>query len=266
MTASEIKVTWEILNAYVDGELDRAMSAGVAAAAAQDATLAARIATLARLKACTLDYDVSPVQIPAPPVFSRKLPRRLWRPAAIAAGVALVLAWGLLASGPPVRTTDEAWLTSALAVQRQWLTSVSQDSRRDRPLVTIGAATAAHAIDLSDADLNLVYATTMPPLEGNEAVFLGYRGLHGCMVGLWIGAPQNAADLMPRTFDSGDIRVRAWRDNAAGYALLSKGMDPARIDQLAEAVMRITDPKQIGDDSIRTALREVKRTGASCRV
>ena len=266
MTVSDNKVTWEILNAYVDGELDRAASARVAGAAAQDATLAARIATLAKLKACTVDPRVSSVQIPPPPAFSKKHPRRLWRPAAIAAGVALVLALGFLTSGRVVRTTDDAWLTSALAIQRQWIASVSQDSHPDRSVVTIGAATAARAIDLSDADLKLVYATRMPPIEGTEAVFLGYRGSHGCMVGLWIGAPQNAVGPMPQTFDFENIRVRAWRDNTAGYALLSKGMVPARIDRLAEAVMRITDPQQIGDDSIRTALREVKRTGASCRV
>ena len=266
MMVSDINFTWEILNAYVDCELDRAMSARVAAAAAQDAALAARIATLARLKACTVDPGVSSAELPPPPVFSKKHPRRLWRPAAIAASVALVLALGILTSGRLVRTTDDAWLASALGVQRQWIASASQDSHRNRPVVTISAATAARAIDLSDADLKLVYATTMPPIEGNEAVFLGYRGSHGCMVGLWIGAPQNAVGSMPQTFDSEGIHVRAWRDRTARYALLSKGMDPARIDRLAEAVMRITDPGQAGDDSIRTALQEVKLTGAACRV
>lgn len=266
MKASDIKVTWEILNAYVDGELDRAMSARVAADAARDATLAARIATLAKLKACTVDPGVSPVQIPPSPAFSKKRSRRVWRPVAIAAGLAAILALGMLTSGRLVRTSDDAWLTSALAAQRQWIASMPQVGRGDRPAVTLGAASAAHALDLSDADLTLVYAATMPPIEGNAAVFLGYRGAHSCMVGLWIGAPQNSVGSTPRTFDSGNIRVRAWRDNTAGYALLARGMDPARIDRLAEAVMRMTDPRQIGDDGIRTALREVKRTGASCRV
>jgi hypothetical protein len=125
---------------------------------------------------------------------------------------------------------------------------------------------AARALDLSDADLKLVYAATLPPVAGSEAMFLGYRGPHGCLVGLWIGAPQNSIGSAPETFDTGDIRVRAWHDHVTGYALLSKGMDPARIDRLAEAVTRLTDPRQIVDDSIRTALRDVTRTGAACRV
>ena len=45
------------------------------------------------------------------------------------------------------------------------------------------------------------------------------------------------------------------------YALLSKGMDPARIDRLAEAVVRLTDPGQVVDDGIRFALRDVTRVG-----
>lgn len=60
--------------------------------------------------------------------------------------------------------------------------------------------------------------------------------------------------------------MRAWRDRVAGYALIAKGMDPTRIDRLAEAVARLVDPGQIVDDGIRTALRNVTRTGTACRV
>jgi len=49
------------------------------------------------------------------------------------------------------------------------------------------------------------------------------------------------------------------------YALLSKGMDPARIDRLAEAVV-LTDPGQVVDDGIRFALRDVTRVGIACGV
>jgi len=49
------------------------------------------------------------------------------------------------------------------------------------------------------------------------------------------------------------------------YALLSKGMDPARIDRLAEAVV-LTDPGQVVDDGIRFALRDVTRVGMACGV
>ena len=263
---SDIKITWDVLNAYVDGELDRAMSARVAAAAAQDTTLATRIATLSKLKASTPGPDILAHQIPPLPAVTKRRHLASWRTYAIAAGLILILAAGILTQGRRTPNADGVWLTGALAAQRQWINSASQDASRDRPVVTIGAAMAARALDLSDADLKLVYAATLPPVAGSEAMFLGYRGPHGCLVGLWIGAPQNSIGSAPETFDTGDIRVRAWHDHVTGYALLSKGMDPARIDRLAEAVTRLTDPRQIVDDSIRTALRDVTRTGAACRV
>lgn len=265
MTTSDTEMTWEILNAYIDGELDRATSAQVAAVAAQDATLAARIATLSKLKACTIGPSVASVQIPALPAPIKERRHRLRFSAAIAAGVTITLALGIWTFRSPVRTADDLWLRSALAAQRQWTGSAPQNSRGDRSLVTLGAATAARVIDLSDADLKLVYAATMPPFAGKEVVFLGYRGSHGCTVGLWIGAPQDAVGSTPQPLDAGDIRVRAWRDQDAGYALLSKGMDAGRIDRLADAVKRLADSKT-GDDSIRTALQEVSRTGAPCHV
>jgi hypothetical protein len=263
---SDIKITWDVLNAYVDGELDRTMSARVAAAAAQDTTLAARIATLSKLKASMRGAGILAHQIPLLPTVAKRRHLASWRTYAIAAGLTLILAAGILTEGRHIPKGDDTWLTGALAAQRQWINSASLDATRDWPIVTIGAATAARALDLSDADLKLVYAATMPQVAGSEAMFLGYRGPHGCMVGLWIGAPQNNIDPAPKTFDAGDIRVRAWHDQVAGYALLSKGMDPARIDRLAEVVARLTDPRQIVDDSVRTTLREVTRTGVACRV
>lgn len=47
----EQAMSWERLNAYVDGELAPADAAAVASAVAQDPGLARRVATLARLKA-----------------------------------------------------------------------------------------------------------------------------------------------------------------------------------------------------------------------
>ena len=41
MTTDGMEMSWALLNAYVDGELDRVMPAKVAAAVAQDAMLAA---------------------------------------------------------------------------------------------------------------------------------------------------------------------------------------------------------------------------------
>lgn len=266
MMVHDTEMTWEILNAYVDGELDPVMSARVAAAAAQDAALAARIATLSKLKASAARLDIPGSGIPPLPISSKRGRHGPWRTYAIAAGLAMVLAAGLLVQSRLAPKAARTWLDVALVAQQQWLDIASRNSSDDRSPVKIGAATATRPLDLSDAELKLVYAAPMSPLMGSDATFLGYRGPHGCMVGLWIGSPQAGLGAIPKPLDVKDVRVRAWGDQTAGYALIAKGMDPARIDRLADAVARLVDPGQIVDEGVRTALRDVARTGNACRV
>ncbi|MCS3730933.1 anti-sigma factor family protein [Bradyrhizobium betae] len=266
MTTDDIEMSWDLLNAYVDGELDRFMSAKVAAAVAQDATLAARVATLSKLKAGVHQLEFSAGQLPPLPIGLQGRRFAAWRIYAAAASLVAVLAAGLLIHSHPAPKAAQAWLDGALAAQQQWLASASRNNPDDRTIVTIDAAAAARPLDLSDAQLKLVYVAQMPSSIGGETAFLGYRGPHGCMVGFWIGTPPAGLESAPKSLDAGDFRVRAWRDRVAGYALIAKGMDPTRIDRLAEAVARLVDPGQIVDDGIRTALRNVTRTGTACRV
>ena len=266
MTTDEMEMSWAILNAYVDGELDRVMSAKVAAAVAQDATLAARVATLSKLKASVHQLESTAHQMPPLPIRFQDRRFAAWRIYAVAASLVMVLAAGLLIHLHPASYVAQTWLDGALAAQQQWLASASRNNPDDRTIVTIDAAAAARPLDLSDAQLKLVYVAQMPSSIGGETTFLGYRGPHGCMVGFWIGTPQAGLESAPKSLDAGDFRVRAWRDRVAGYALIAKGMDPTRIDRLAEAVARLVDPGQIVDDGIRTALRDVTRTGTACRV
>ncbi len=266
MTIDETEMTWGILNAYVDGELDLITSAQVAAAAAQDARLAARIATLSKLKASTIALENPVSQVPPLPYGFRQHRRASWRVYGIAAGLALFIAIGLLAWLYLGSRADHDWLDAALTAQRHWIESASKHDVGGTPIVIIGVTRAARPLDLSDAELKLVYVAAAPPLAGSEPMLIGYRGPHGCMVGLWIGLPQAGVGPVPQQFDTGEIRVRAWRDQSTGYALMSKGMNPARIDRLAEAVARLADPKQLIDDSVRFALRDVTKTGAACTV
>lgn len=266
MTRNEIN--WNVLNAYVDGLLDRDMSANVAAAAASDPDLAARIATLSKLKASTPKRACIPEDdVPPFPEFSGKESFTRRRMAGLAAAVLVVLAIGAAAGlWPQNAPRDGDWLRDAVAAQKQWLASTSSYNGDDASLLRVDAAKAARPLDLSDADLKLIYVATSKPAGSAETMFLGYRGPHGCMVGLWIGHPQANIETLPRKLDTGSILVRAWKDQNTGYALLSKGMDPARLDRLADAVSRLTDPRHTVDDEIHTALRDVKRTGAACRV
>lgn len=258
------EISWELLNAYVDGELDPAMSAQVAAAAATDPSLAARVATLSHLKA-SVSAPAHPGRIPPLPAALRSRWPARSRIAAMAAAVMLLLAASILTQRQLSPPSTPIWLDAALAEQQHWIALSSAGKPGDDGLVAISASTAARPLDLSDAQLKLVYAVPVSRMSGQDATFLGYRGPHGCMVGLWIGPPQNDLGASPVALDTGNIGVRAWRDQLRGYALIAGGMDPARIDGLAAAVVRMVDPGQSIDDGIRTALRDVAHTGRACR-
>ncbi|MBT3305927.1 MAG: hypothetical protein HN377_05525, partial [Alphaproteobacteria bacterium] len=55
-------ITFEILNAYVDGELDSASTAEVARAVAEDGELARQVAAISRLRSVLADSLEAPAQ------------------------------------------------------------------------------------------------------------------------------------------------------------------------------------------------------------
>ena len=82
---SEGRITFEMLNAYVDGELDAAATAEVARAIAGNPTLAREVAALSRLRSRVAEsVEAPPISVPAPP-------SRSGRGTAIAAGFAFAL-------------------------------------------------------------------------------------------------------------------------------------------------------------------------------
>ena len=103
---------WTKLNAYVDGELDAEGAAEVASAIARDPELAARVATLSKLKATAAAIPGEAVS--PPPAFLNAMRTRrapLVRRAAVAASMLLMLAvagiwlpWSRLAD--PIQTVQ----------------------------------------------------------------------------------------------------------------------------------------------------------------
>ena len=69
----EPRVSFEMLNAYVDGELDAETAADVAAAVAGDPVLAREVSALSRLRSTVANsIDVPPLAIPAGPALSAR--------------------------------------------------------------------------------------------------------------------------------------------------------------------------------------------------
>lgn len=256
----EQAMSWERLNAYVDGELAPADAAAVAAAVAHDAGLAARIATLARLRAVV---TVLPTQ-PAPPL---SLPLRARRPkgnpkwAALAAGFVLA---ALLVAGAsrfiPGTGVPSDGLALAVQAQRQWLASDNPATRLPIALTAGGDGLP----DLGAASLRLAYLSLDPANTGGGGVLAGYIGPQGCRLGLWIGPQQASASAQPIRSDRDGLKISTWALGGKSYALLSRGMDSRRLDEVAEIVAGMPQPQNRPTDAQIARLRSLHAIGEPC--
>jgi anti-sigma factor RsiW len=250
---------WQTLNAYVDGELAPAEAAAVAAALAREPELAARVASLSRLKAWS--SGLAPDSVP-PPAFQPPVPARAPRPLALAAGaaallLALAVAWFWPFTAPPA----EAWLDKAVSAHLAWL-----EQPADRGGAPIDAALEPSLTegipDLTEAHLTLVYVKLAPGSGAGHGLQLGYRGIHGCRVSLWIAEAVAGMGETPAALARQGVAGYGWRVGATGFALLARGMDPDRLRLLAEVVARLT--REAPDEETRIALQQTTVVGAPC--
>ena len=264
---------WQTLNAYVDGELSAAEAAEVARALANDRALADRVASLTRLKAKVQDMGTVQSRGEAAEIALPTPRRRHWRPAALAASLALAL--GLAASLVPWQGSDRpAWVVQARAGHEAW--NMDEDRPGAAPvaggvvLAALGQLgpdgyLKAYLPDLSAARLTLTRLEIVSLLDGRgEALHAGYRGTRGCKVSLLILADGAALPAALTRYDDRALRTYAWRTGGHGYLLVAEGMDEARLAMIAETVHRATLEYSPFDEETRTALRESRERSKAC--
>ncbi len=165
---------------------------------------------------------------------------------------------------PSGEAPQGTWLAEAVAAHRAWLDRGSSQERSDRIQVALEARQIAGIPDLSDARLSLVHVSLSIKEGHTQGLLLGYLGVHGCRVGLWIG--EGPADLEEQMIEveSGEVAGYAWRSGETAYTILARGMDPKRLKLLADAVVRATKDGGHTDEQVRTALRQTAETGTPC--
>lgn len=222
----------EKLNALVDGELQLADRAAIAARMAAEPDLARAHATLTRLKAEIGSYADAQL---APGLNTPRTTRRRDLAAALAAAAILVAAVFAVADLPAHRTP---------VAERAAPQDVSASLKLAIP-------------DLSTAGLTLQRVETDGgrPFERLTAIYSGPRG---CRLELRV-RPVASAPFAP----TAATRQHRWSDGNLDYELLAFGMPLVRFAMIADATERQT---RVADnrDFAEKRLREARSTTLPC--
>lgn len=256
---------WDILNAYVDGELDSASAARVARAAAQKPEIARQIAAISQLKAATAAGAEAPPPIELPAV-------RQWPVVRVAAVVAVALLGGLAALfAYQMASQEEAWLVQARADHIEWANTSRIDDAQTLDARTFLAGMRRlgpqpYVPDLSSAGLRRDAVRYLPPTADRPgALHAGYTGTRGCRISLWIvaDAERGVARLDHRETATGTVYF--WLADGLRYVLLSSGMEPARFALVAKAAHKAVLVRVGPDSETRTALKRSRATSPPCK-
>ncbi len=232
---SQDAISFEMLSAYVDGELDAADAAHVAAAAAADPKLATAIARLQALRASVADGIPDFVHLPTPRV---RKPWAQWHRAAVAASVAFVLmigAFAIVDKDPSPRALGLATeFAPAVAVHDRWLES-------SQPALPPEAASAAPFDRLLAATgLRLVLKDRTVLDGGTETVHSRFVGERGCRLSVFESAASGSAD--PERMEighEGALLLARWTDGRSDFTVVARDMDPVRFATIAGALREI---------------------------
>ena len=258
---SERRITFQMLNGYVDGELDATAAAEIARAVADDPSLAREVAALTRLRSTVAEsVEAPPLSLPAPPATRR-------RNTAIAAGIAFALfvVGSVLVSGFD-RDPGSEWLGRAWQIHRGW--SIDGITAQTRSTLLRAeyteAVPGAYVPDLSASRLSLVYATVAPFTGRRQALLAGYRGTRGCKISLLVFRSLDALGEALSPFRDGNNEAYGWRAGPLAYLIMSDGMDTGRFRLLAESVRQTSRQHLPFDEEMRMALRESRDKSAPC--
>lgn len=257
-----MKPSWTDINAYVDGELEPEAAADVARTVADDRTVAGQVAALARLKAVSAEVmAVPPEMLPALRVGRSPPPRRRWRPAAAAAAVVLALAAGAFWGNARQPDPAGAWLDRVGERHARWLAADAEPAPAAGPAATaVRSGFGTDAIpDLGAMRLAVAHVATST-LDGRPVLYVGYVGVRGCRLGLWVGpAPAELPSGLVEHREDG-TRILSWRVGDTGYAAVARGMDANRLRAVADRLQTLSR----GSDKTRLAGTAGEAGAAPC--
>ena len=267
----ELKPDFEMLNAYIDGELDAEHAADVARAVAVDKKLAHQVAVLSQLRSAVIDsIDTPELALPHRPISSRGN-YRPWLVAACLAG--LIALASFMLGKPSDQSVAEEWIPAAWALHQAWVLppqGFDPDQAPDGtsgeviPASSAGSLAGSYIPDLTSAKLFVAYSTDQYNYRGNRSLLVGYTGTRGCKVTLLVTGESAPLSEQMTYFQRENVSIYGWRVGKLDYMLMAEGMAITRFQSIAEAVYRSTKAHFPVDNKTRVALAESRATSAPC--
>jgi len=252
MTISDTE--WNILNAYVDGELSQSDRASFSKDLEARPDL-----QVAHQKLLSVKKSLSAL---SPTSSTQKKPSTYWRKYVIAASLLVVFASGSLVWSSMYPTNENIPLTLHKAFSEK--TYILRDTS---PKMIISSLSAGQlgVPDLSASALQLADVTTTQK-DNRETISLHYRGLRGCrltLVGMEKGDAPITDSPYPIKIDDGLITSR-WETKTTTFTLLATRMDVERFKAIANYIRQATQQPKNGQDKLRVAMNETYKNALPC--
>lgn len=260
---NEEEISFEILNAYVDGELNKADAADVALYIANDPDLARQVAILTRLRSSVMEaVEVPEINLIQQPAIKKPMVAGLL--VASIALLALVGGW-MLFSSSSVQPLLPQWYEETAKALDNW----PEKSETSFPLlqttVPTGSLTGAYVPDLTAAKLYINHVEEKRSLNMGSLRVVGYRGTRGCRVILTIFANGGKFPKDKIMLEIGGLHAFAWKAGSFGYAIIADGMDAERFRLIADTAEDTTLRHLPVDAETRLALGLNRERSAPCR-
>jgi anti-sigma factor RsiW len=253
MMTGDTDISEEDLHAFIDGELDPARAAEIAARLERNISLAERVAAFRNDRAKLAQIYGSVAAQPLPDHWLRLIDERASvRPgmfanvrrsqrmvAALAAGLLLVLGLGLAYEGI-VTPREDTIIAEALAARQNVIMAQSTFAGPALPaaadankIVDTALAMNLKIPDLARMGYRLADIRVYADVPGGKAVQIDYRNAQNTVFTLYLRHPSGPAkvDLLKR----GDTRICLWQDDMLGSVMtgeMSAG-EMARLASLA---------------------------------
>ncbi|KLN62605.1 hypothetical protein WH96_03835 [Kiloniella spongiae] len=265
------KPNWEILNAFLDGELSPSQEAWVESCAKKDLDIASEIARLKLLKNALAGSALISSDEQTSATEERKTTGYKQIAGGVSALAAVIVLFVMLFPLGYFSSPDfDYWALDRhedLSGQSFVVSELEY-----KPLIAAAVSGTIQAPDLTGSKLYLV-DLSISTFDRDDAIVMHYRGLRGCRVSLLATPLQNGQKLHNSEIEEGfSDRVGAknlvsdfWNGERFRFALLATGMEQKRFDSIA-TYLKLEGERNLpsSNDEVQYAMQQVYAQSTPC--